>query len=275
MKNQKKRLTINRYTPTEICYDSRFITDISIFYCLEGRATINLNGAFYIFKKATNFIVVETTHFAFQELSEDFCYIEITFGEKSFNRIYTHIDTTILNKLKSSTPDVTSPLGFVFTNLTLDKIILLNKSDSKHRDLIMRNLIVCYIFECYDLLQEKVKRPTDSNSNVVSNLVSRFLILCREQHKDHREIDYYADSLAISRRYLHTIVKAKLHATPKQIIDGFVLSSAKKMLLTTTKNNYQIADDLNFPDQSSFGQYIRRISGVSPSELRKQMKKES
>lgn len=275
MEKRTNRLRIEKYATVNIVCDSSFVEDTTILYCTKGRATIELNGSYHAFEKNTNFIIIEPVHFAFVECSEDFCYTEITFGAKSFNRIYTRIDTSILNRLKSSTPDIASATGFVHSNLTLDKIILLNDSDSEHRDMIMRNLIFCYIYECYDILKDSIEGRSEDNSNVVSNLVSRFLILCREHHKEHRDIDYYADSLAISRRYLHTVVMSKLHATPKQIIDGFVLSSAKRLLLTTTMSALQIADELNFPDQSTFGQFVRRLVGVSLSEFRKQMRKES
>jgi len=63
-----------------------------------------------------------------------------------------------------------------------------------------------------------------------------------------------------------------MQMTPKESIDYFVTGTAKRLLLSEDLNNQQIADKLNFPDQSTFGQFFKRNVGMSPSEFRKKYK---
>lgn len=55
----------------------------------------------------------------------------------------------------------------------------------------------------------------------------------------------------------------------KKLIEEYVISEAKSMLLSTTMSIQQISDELNFPSQSVFGKYFKLVDGISPSEYRK------
>ncbi|MDR2802001.1 MAG: helix-turn-helix domain-containing protein, partial [Prevotellaceae bacterium] len=44
---------------------------------------------------------------------------------------------------------------------------------------------------------------------------------------------------------------------------------AKAMLKSTNMTVQQISDELNFPSQSFFGKYFKRIVGVSPKEYKR------
>ncbi|MFI3285263.1 MAG: helix-turn-helix domain-containing protein [Rikenellaceae bacterium] len=259
------RLKIAQYTVDK---GSDFISDTTIFYCTAGSAKVLLNGVSHDFEAATNFIIMESAHLILVDCSGDFRCITITFGGKTFNRIYTHIDSSLLTRLVSSAPDVVVKEEYRASNLTLEKIMLINDSDSEYRDIMMRSQVMCYLYECYDIISCTIEQARVDHTSIVNNITSRFLILCKEHHTHHREIDFYAGELAISRRYLHTVVVDKLHASPKEVIDGFVISSAKRLLITTTMSAVQIADELSFPDSSNFGQFFKRIMGISPSQFR-------
>ncbi|MFI3305665.1 MAG: helix-turn-helix domain-containing protein [Rikenellaceae bacterium] len=260
------RLKIEQF---EVWRGDNFISSTTIFYCTAGSAKILLNGVAHDFGAATNFIILDSAHLLFVECSDDFRCTTITFGGKTFNRIYTHMDSSIVTRLCSSAPDIAALSGYRASNLTLEKILLINESDSEYRDTMMRSQVMCYIYESYDLISRTIEQTTEDHTSIVNNITSRFLILCKEHHTLHREIEFYARELAISRRYLHTVVVEKLHASPKEVIDGFAISSAKRLLLTTTMSAVQIADELNFSDSSAFGQFFKRIIKMSPSQFRK------
>ncbi|MFI3265908.1 MAG: helix-turn-helix domain-containing protein [Rikenellaceae bacterium] len=270
MEARERRLDIQINRGKRLLGQNMFIASTTIFRCTEGSATLLLNGEICSFGADTNFIIIDSAHLCVEQCSEDFCFTTIVFEGKAFNRLYTHIDISVLDALKQSTPDMVDVEGFVESNLTIDKICLLNGSQNEYKSMIMRNLIFCYIYEVYNVVSRSERRRQPQNSSYVDSLVSRFIVLCRDNHASHRDIAFYSDALSISRRYLHTIVVEKTQSTPKQIIDGYVITSAKKLLMTTTKSNMQIAEELNFPDLSSFDQFFKRIIKLSPTEFVKQ-----
>ena len=65
-----------------------------------------------------------------------------------------------------------------------------------------------------------------------------------------------------------TIIKRVSRKTAAEWIDDYVTLEAKALLKSTNLTIQQISDELNFPSQSFFGKYFKRITGLSPKEYR-------
>ncbi len=68
---------------------------------------------------------------------------------------------------------------------------------------------------------------------------------------------------------MSTIIKQTSGKTAGDWIDDYILLEAKALLKSTNMTIQQISDELNFPSQSFFGKYFKRLTGVSPKEYRK------
>jgi AraC-like DNA-binding protein len=60
--------------------------------------------------------------------------------------------------------------------------------------------------------------------------------------------------------------------TPKLLIDEMLLGEIKNSLIITADTLQQIADRFKFPDISSFGQFFKRQTGMSPKVFRERYK---
>lgn len=99
--------------------------------------------------------------------------------------------------------------------------------------------------------------------------VNEFMQLVHEYHVRERSLTFYAQRLFISPKYLSLIIKECTGHSATEVIDSFVILEAKNMLRFSGKNIQQIAYDLNFPNQSSFGKYFKHLTGMSPSEYQR------
>jgi len=102
-------------------------------------------------------------------------------------------------------------------------------------------------------------------------LVEKFLNLARTHHKQQRELNYYAKKLIITPKYLSKVVKETSGRPANDWIDDLVVLEAKALLKSTNMTIQQISDELNFPSQSFFGKYFKRVTGMSPSEYKRKM----
>ncbi|MGM9846161.1 MAG: helix-turn-helix domain-containing protein [Muribaculaceae bacterium] len=84
----------------------------------------------------------------------------------------------------------------------------------------------------------------------------------------HRDVAYYAGLQCVTSRYFTSLIHKKSGRTPLQWIAMFVISEAKHLLTHTDMSIKEIADKLNFPNQSFFGRYFKHYAGVSPSVYR-------
>lgn len=89
--------------------------------------------------------------------------------------------------------------------------------------------------------------------------------------KEQREVEFYADSLAISKNYLNRILKSLTNRSVKQHISEMVISHSLVLLQSSSTNISQVAFDLNFSDPSHFGRVFKQVTGISPSDYKSSM----
>jgi len=99
-------------------------------------------------------------------------------------------------------------------------------------------------------------------------LVENFLNLVRIHHKKQRELKFYAPKMNISCRHLSKVIKETSGRPANDWIDDYVALEAKALLKSTNMTIQQISDELNFPSQSFFGKYFKRVTGMSPSKYK-------
>ena len=114
------------------------------------------------------------------------------------------------------------------------------------------------------------QRPETVAQSRGEQLVDGFLKLVQMHCRQERQLDFYAQELCISAKYLAATVKAVTGKTAGDWIEDYVMLEAKAMLTNTDMTISQISDHLHFPDTSTFGKYFRRHTGLSPKEFKKQ-----
>ena len=85
--------------------------------------------------------------------------------------------------------------------------------------------------------------------------------------------EFYAEKLCISKQYLSLIVKKKTRVTVGTIIAAMRAEAAATLLRDPGKTIQQIAEELSFADQSSFGKFFRKHAGTSPLKYRQNLRK--
>ena len=99
-------------------------------------------------------------------------------------------------------------------------------------------------------------------------LVENFLNLVRIHHKKQRGLEFYAKKMFISPRHLAKVIKETSGKPANDWIDDQVVLEAKALLKSTNMTIQQISDELNFPSQSFFGKYFKRVTGITPSKYK-------
>ncbi|WMJ74969.1 AraC family transcriptional regulator [Cytophagaceae bacterium ABcell3] len=101
-------------------------------------------------------------------------------------------------------------------------------------------------------------------------LVKRFKQLIEENYQYNYSVRDYANMLAVTPGHLTETVKELTGRTSNQLIHERTIIEAKKLLQYTELTVTQISHELNFKDQSYFGRFFKKHTGVTPDEFRKQ-----
>ena len=105
------------------------------------------------------------------------------------------------------------------------------------------------------------------------HLIKEFAdLLSRHIHKE-TSVEFYAEKLCISKQYLSLIVKEKTMVSIGTVISALRAEVASGLLRNPDLSIQQIANRLSFSDQSSFGKFFRKHSGMSPLKYRQSLRK--
>jgi AraC family transcriptional regulator, transcriptional activator of pobA len=100
-------------------------------------------------------------------------------------------------------------------------------------------------------------------------LVVRFLKSLSENFKEHRSVQYYAQQLFVTPKYLSQAVKSVMGKSAGELIDDIVTMEAKLLLQDASLSIAQVANSLYFSDQFFFSKFFKKHTGQNPSDYRR------
>jgi AraC-like DNA-binding protein len=104
-------------------------------------------------------------------------------------------------------------------------------------------------------------------------ILKEFSELLVKHIKTETRVGFYAEKLCISKQYLSLIVKEKLRVTIGTVMASMRIEMAARMLRDPELTIQQVAEAMSFSDQSSFGKFFKKHTGLSPLKYRQNLKK--
>ncbi len=246
-----------------------FPANTSLVQCISGSGVVEINSRRLEIRSGMNFLLSSTTLAYIISVSSDIRCVVLDFATRFIIEHCPYVTNEIFDTITSVSPSVYSSEDVRFGNLTFEQLMMTRRmSDKSIRRIVVANLLSNYLFSLYESLRGQVEREISAPSTHIDALLINFWMMCKEEHLTHRKVSYYAERLNISPRYLHRISKAHFKISPKQVIDHCLLNSARRLLITTTKTSQEISIILGFPDQTTFGQFFKRNTGLSPLQYR-------
>lgn len=156
----------------------------------------------------------------------------------------------------------------------LDEHLLLLREKIKqcthffHRDVVI-NTLCGFFLELGNIFAGKLASLPNKTLSRKEELFNQFLQLLVEHCKEEHGVIFYSKKLFITPQYLSLILKELTGKSTNKWIDDALITEAKILLKAPNTTVQQVADQLNFSDQSTFGKFFKKHIGVSPIEYRK------
>ncbi|MGL5682985.1 MAG: helix-turn-helix domain-containing protein [Marinifilaceae bacterium] len=240
-------------------------------YCTTGTALVTINLQTHRFVANSEMLLLPSSFIQLVEATEGTEFRYMAFSQQLFVEASRMFDPSFFKLINNSVPyfhkDMESRKWFESFFFLVHDLYL--SKEHEFRDKIMLNYLSNYCMELYvhvkPFFPEKENNMTLSKDSILRN----FIRLIQVNGRTHRDLDFYAKNLCISKRYLSMLTSQITGETPKFFIDRFVILEIRLLLETTQKSMKEIAEELHFPDQSYLGRYFKDHMGVSLTEYRK------
>ena len=170
------------------------------------------------------------------------------------------------DRCRQDSPVVTNIINSMFSLLK----VYFNQSECTCISQLVLLQLKAFFVGFHEYLQRNPQfRPEDEvKSYRVRELFNRFMMLMERDYKQSRDVNYYANLMHITSKYLTNIVRQVTGHTPKTIIDQYVILQLKMQLLRTSQSIKEIAWEYHFTDVSFFCRYFKKHTGLTPQQVR-------
>ena len=163
------------------------------------------------------------------------------------------------------------PGGFIQVYTNYYMVIRQKMADQAHhfRTNLVKALLLAMFYDMSNVIWRVGQSEDIKTRKRADSLFTEFIALLEENVRTERRVSWYAEQIGITPKYLSEMVKQVSKRTPNEWIDNYVMLEIRVLLKNTTKSIKEIADAVNFPNQSFLGKFIKEHMGMSPSEFRK------
>ena len=114
----------------------------------------------------------------------------------------------------------------------------------------------------------EVSKPVINKTEVKSDLYQSFIQLLSVNNGLKNKVNFYAEKLNTSPQNLNAACRKAVNQSVSEILSGFILSEAKRLLIYTNNTISEIAFALKFSDPSHFVKYFKKFVGLTPQSFR-------
>ncbi|WP_373718499.1 helix-turn-helix domain-containing protein [Bacteroides heparinolyticus] len=165
------------------------------------------------------------------------------------------------------------PLAHYYEQLIKGKI---NSVPGRFHKDILQHLFSAFFCEVMSVLYEHAGKEEQQQGGGIkrgSYVFKQFLMELSKANGMHRTVNYFADRLCYSPKYVSAVIKQVSGRTAMEWINEYAIEQIKLRLKHSDKSIKEIADEFNFSNQSFFGKYVKAHLGMSPAQYRREPEK--
>lgn len=247
-----------------------------IFFCQEGEADILLDDKPYHIGKGDMYFYLPTSRVRIRYRSTDLrgemIVIDMGFLQENSEKVNPRWGLYLHEHPCISLSDE-QHARIERSIETLRRKVLQKDADElppPRRTIYHEQLLLLFRILCYDILDIYLAgNPLQPVSNDRKDRIfQKFIISLYHNHRQEREVTFYAQEQYLTPRYFSSLIKEKSGQSALQWIIRSVITDAKQLLRDPSISIKEIASLLNFSSQSFFGKYFKQYVGISPSEFR-------
>lgn len=266
---------ISEGAPIVMFPEDGFRSDFYIYaICLSGTASLSLNSEKIIIKKDDFFAAIPSTAIRVFEHSHNFK-VKILLFERAF-LLKNISDNRQLEQLGFFNYDTLAHVALDkkqahFLKQKLDDISEKSKEKGLFHDTIMQSLIINLLFETAEVYFRYKGEKHKKALSTEDLLYMKFMKLVQFHFRTERQLEFYANKLFISSKYLIEVCKKVSGKTPGTLIAEALLAEAKLLLAQPEQNISTVSASLQYGSVAAFSKFFRKHTGLAPSAFKQNL----
>ena len=242
---------------------------IVILLCIQGSAKFNVRFREYTLSENSFLAIGAGIPFYYTWKSEDFKVNIMNVTEPVLNNLAQGLVKIYFYRILHE-----CPLHFLSPEkMTMCSHIhrylksFVNENDNFFRKQIIRNYMNILFYEACNIMLHEPENRTDKDRHK-EEVAGAFIRLLEKNFKYHRKVEFYAQEMNITPKYLSAVIKESTGRTASAWIDDYTVLEAKNMLRTSSSTIQEISYDLGFATPSHFAKFFKDKTGMTPKEAR-------
>lgn len=249
------------------------IDGILIVLGYQGMSNVDIGGQSYTIQANDLLICMPEVMIENREINKDFKFKAIFMSvDYAFNMIPISVRSWNFKMFFEHNPKIhlTDSEVAIFNcyfDLLKDKFA---DTSNPYRDHVINALVEALVYDfrnVFDNLLRIKPRPISSGENIFDKFIEEL----SNAYPKQRNVAYYANLLNITPKYLSVVCKKVSGRNASKIIDSYVIKDIERLLRNSRKSIKEISVELDFPNTSFFGRYVKKNFGYTPNELRRRL----
>ncbi len=243
--------------------------------CREGKGQFQLGGTLFQIEKNDLVILVPGSNAFDVLISPDFEAYIFMISRAFLEEIRPNNKLSVegyLYVLKNPIMKLTDIERELFENNCRQIAQRIGNHDNAFQKEILTCLTHIFIYDIWEIYSNELNKKEMTNDG--TNLFERFLLLSQDHCFTEREVAFYSSKLNVTPKYLSAVCKKTSGKTASDWIDEYTIQHIRLLLKNDKISIKDIANQMNFSNQSFFGRYVKRLLGASPTEYRQKKSEE-
>ena len=247
-------------------YPVRLTSITIIFFCTEGYIKFNMGLKNMKISENQLFVSLPEQIIQVTEISPDFRAGCMVFERAFFNfqddfmkAITIHSNLLKYSFINLSACEMKEYIAIF--GMMKEKI---RDTNNKYRSQIIRNYCQITLYNIYNHIVFGEKEDNENPQSNDTRIFEKYIKCVEKNYRKEHCVNYYADKLCLTPKYLSTIIKRTSGKHAAEWIHEYIILEAKALLKSTKMSLQDIAEELNFSSPSHFGRFFKRYTRLTP-----------
>lgn len=245
----------------------------SAFLVCKGEARVTMDYISYILKQ--NMVMEKINMHLINnfQMSHDFAGYHIILSNELGKHLYKELLSLPKEYAVSKRHNPSIKLDHKEFSLLLDIVARLRNNMQRNDHFFQKTLIMNevknFILELFNFGIQRTNSSETIELSYLEDIVLRFAKLLTTKCKEWYEVSDYSTELCVTPVYLSRTIKSVIGKTAIECIHEARIGESKILLQNPNHAVQDVADMLHFSDQSAFGKFFKKHTGISPMEYKK------